>query len=264
MSMTQQQWTGSRRVLLALGGLSLLSACAKPQPQPQLQPAAPTTAPTTTAPPPSPTPTGLPRVPVQKRPRYVVPAASVAKGSRVVALTFDDGPHPAYTPQVLKLLRKHHVRATFFVIGQQASAHPDLVRAIAADGHTVGTHTWSHADLHRLPAPRVRSEVARAVETVATTTGTIPHLFRAPYGSWSHTVFEVCAMLGQTSIAWDVDPRDWDNRSAGRIRSTILEQVGHRSIVLTHDGGGDRAPTVRALRGVLPVLIDSGYRFVGV
>lgn len=263
--MTQQPWTGSRRVLLALGGLSLLSACAKPQPQAQPESSAP---PATTAPPapppPPPSPTGLPRIPVQKAPRYVVPAASASNGDRVVALTFDDGPHPAYTPQVLKLLRKHRVKATFFVIGQQASAHPDLVRSIAGDGHAIGTHTWSHANLGKLSAGRVRSEVGRAVDTVATTAGRIPELFRAPYGNWSKTVFETCAALGQTSIAWDVDPRDWDNPSAARIRSRILDQVGNRSIVLTHDGGGDRSPTVRALRGVLPVLIDSGYRFVGV
>lgn len=262
MSMTQQTWSGSRRVLLALGGLSLLSACAKSQPQPVSPELPPATIPPSSAPPsPSPTPSGLPRIAVQKKPRYVVPAG---RGPRVVALTFDDGPHPAYTPQVLKLLRKHHIKATFFVIGQEASAHPDLVRSIVEDGHAVGTHTWSHKDLSHLPAARVRTEVGRAVDTVATTTGRIPALFRAPYGSWSPTVFQVCAALGQTSIAWDVDPRDWDNPDAGQIRSKILDQVGNRSIVLTHDGGGDRSQTVQALRTVLPVLLDSGYRFVGV
>ncbi|MBM2619484.1 polysaccharide deacetylase family protein [Actinoplanes sp. LDG1-06] len=263
--MTQQPWTGSRRVLLALGGLSLLSACAKPQTPTQTPTQAPATTPSSPSPSPSPTPsptpTKLPPIAVQKEPRYVVPTG---RGPKVVALTFDDGPHPSYTPQVLKLLRKHHIKATFFVIGQQAAAHPDLIRSIVDDGHTVGTHTWSHADLHRLAAGRVRTEVGRAVDTVAATVGRIPHLFRAPYGSWSHTVFEVCASLGQSSIAWDVDPRDWDNPGAGRIRSKILDQVGNRSIVLTHDGGGDRSQTVRALRGVLPVLLDSGYRFVGV
>ncbi|GAB2583261.1 hypothetical protein Aab01nite_84550 [Paractinoplanes abujensis] len=262
--MTQQPWTGSRRVLLALGGLSLLSACAKP-PRPEPQPAASAVTPATyrpsPTPSPSPTPTGPARIPVQKEPRYVVPAG---RGAKVVALTFDDGPHPAYTPQVLKLLRKHHITATFFVIGQEAAAHPDLVRAIAADGHTIGTHTWSHVDLKRQTAGRVKTEVGRAVDTVAATTGRAPALFRAPYGSWSKTAFQVCAALGQTSIAWDVDPRDWDNPGASRIRSKILNQVGNRSIVLTHDGGGDRSETVRALRGVLPVLLDSGYRFVGV
>ncbi|WP_212993170.1 polysaccharide deacetylase family protein [Actinoplanes auranticolor] len=259
--MTQQRWTGGRRVFLALGGLSLLSACAEPQPEsPGLPPVTARPSPA----PPSPSATRLPRIPVQKEPRYVVPATPGNKGSRVVALTFDDGPDPAYTPQVLRILRKHHARATFFVIGQQASAHPDLVRSIVDDGHTVGTHTWSHANLSRLPAGRVRTEVGRAVDTVATTIGRIPALFRAPYGSWSRTVFEACATLGQTSVAWDVDPRDWDNPGAGRIRAEILDQVGNRSIVLTHDGGGDRSQTVRALRSVLPVLIDTGYRFVGV
>ncbi|WP_250005003.1 polysaccharide deacetylase family protein [Actinoplanes sp. M2I2] len=262
--MTQQPWTGGRRVLLALGGLSLLGACAQPRPEPpELAPVTVRPSPSPSPTPPSPSPTRRPR-PVQKEPRYVVPAATAGSGSRVVALTFDDGPHPAYTPQVLKLLRKHQVKATFFVIGQYAAAHPDLVRSIVADGHAVGTHTWSHADVSRLPAGRVRTEVGRAVDTVATTAGRAPEFFRAPYGSWSRTTFEVCAALGQTSIAWDVDPRDWENPGAAVIRSTILNQVGNRSIVLTHDGGGDRAQTVRALRSVLPVLLDTGYRFVGV
>jgi peptidoglycan/xylan/chitin deacetylase (PgdA/CDA1 family) len=182
----------------------------------------------------------------------------------VVALTLDDGPDPTYTPQVLAILRKHHITATFFVIGQSAAAHPDLVRSVADAGHAVGTHTWSHANLKTLPAHQVKTEIERAVETVTATTGRMPNLFRAPYGNWSRTVLTECAALGQTSIAWNVDPRDWDNPGAAHISSEVLNQVGNRSIVLDHDGGGDRSQTVRALRHFIPVLIDSGYTFVGV
>jgi peptidoglycan/xylan/chitin deacetylase (PgdA/CDA1 family) len=201
---------------------------------------------------------------VQREPRYVVPASSVPKASKVVALTLDDGPDPTYTPQVMEILRKHDVTATFFVVGQRAAAHPDLVRSLVDAGHVVGTHTWSHANLSELPARKVQTEIRRAVDAVTATTGRTPHLFRAPYGSWSRTVFKECAAMGQTSIAWDVDPRDWDNPSAERISAKVLDQVGNRSIVLNHDGGGDRSQTVRALRNFVPVLIDSGYRFVGV
>ncbi|WP_067506184.1 polysaccharide deacetylase family protein [Actinoplanes sp. TFC3] len=268
--MTQQSWSGSRRVLLTLGGLTLISACAGPGPEPAgPAPATPPPSPVQPSvpppvPPPSPTPTGLPTIPVQTKPLYVVPAASVPQGSKAVALTFDDGPHPAYTPQVLKILRQHHVKATFFVIGQQAHDNPDLLRSIVDQGHVIGTHTWAHKDVSKMSAGRARTEIGRAVDTVAATIGHIPSLFRAPYGSWSPTAFQVCAALGQTSIAWDVDPRDWDNPGSEQITSKVLHQVGNRSIVLNHDGGGDRSATVRALRQFLPVLADRGYRFVGV
>ncbi|WP_305788699.1 polysaccharide deacetylase family protein [Symbioplanes lichenis] len=265
--MTQQLWSGGRRALLTLGGLTVVSACAGTPPKPTGSapaPATPPPSPVPSVPPPSPTPAGLPPIAVQSKPLYVVPAAAVPKGAKAVALTFDDGPDPAYTPQVLHILRKHHIKATFFVIGQQAHDFPDLVKSIAGEGHAVGTHTWSHQDVSRMPAGRARTEIGRAVDTVAATLGPIPHLFRAPYGSWSPTAFKVCAALGQTSVAWDVDPRDWDNPGSDRIRSRVLHQVGHRSIVLNHDGGGDRSQTVRALRNYLPVLIDRGYRFVGV
>ncbi|WP_211303718.1 polysaccharide deacetylase family protein [Pseudosporangium ferrugineum] len=201
---------------------------------------------------------------MQRKPLYALPASAARKGTKVVALTLDDGPDPAYTPQVLKILHKHHVTATFFVIGQTAAAHPDLLRSIVDGGHTVGTHTWSHANLRKLNAAKVRTEIQRAVDTVASITGTVPHLFRAPYGNWSRTVFKECAALGQNSIAWDVDPRDWETPGSNHIRSAVLNQVGNRSIVLTHDGGGDRSQTVQALRHVVPELKSSGYRFVGV
>ncbi|MEV4639342.1 polysaccharide deacetylase family protein [Actinoplanes sp. NPDC049548] len=253
---------GSRRAFLALGGLTLLSACAAEQPQ--VPGPSPSTVPPSSPPappPPSPTPTSIP---VQRKPRYVVPASSAHPGSKVVALTLDDGPDPSYTPEVLKILHKHHISATFFVIGQSAAAHPGLIRSLVDAGHTVGTHTWSHANLRKLSAAKVRTEIRRAVDTVAATTGRAPSLFRAPYGNWSRTVFQECAAMGQTSIAWDVDPRDWDDASAAHISSEVLDQVGNRSIVLTHDGGGDRSPTVQALRHFVPVLLDSGYKFVGV
>jgi peptidoglycan-N-acetylglucosamine deacetylase len=263
--MTARQPRSSRRVFLALGGLTLLSACATDGP-----PAPGATSATALPPsqPPSPSPSSsppaAPRIPVQREPRYVLPASAARKGTKVVALTLDDGPDPRYTPEILKILHKYDVTATFFVIGQSAAAHPGLIRSIVDKGHAVGTHTWSHANLGELPAHKVRTEIGRAVETVTATTGRTPTLFRAPYGTWSRTVFRESAAMGQTSIAWDVDPRDWDNPGADRISSKVLDQVGNRSIVLSHDGGGDRSQTVRALRHFVPVLIDAGYQFVGV
>jgi peptidoglycan/xylan/chitin deacetylase (PgdA/CDA1 family) len=248
----------TRRWFLTLGGLALLSACGESPAAQQKREVAHIR--------PSPPPPSPPAAPmrVQKEPRYALPDSAVPDGKKAVALTLDDGPDPTFTPSVLSLLRKHDITATFFMIGQSAAEHPDIVRSIADDGHRIGTHTWSHPDLSDLPAHRVRIEIERAVDAVATVTGARPTLFRAPYGAWSRTVFLQCAELGQHSIAWNVDPQDWDNPGADRIRSRVLDQVKAGSIVLNHDGGGDRSQTVAALREYLPRLLDAGYRFVGV
>lgn len=250
----------TRRAFLVLGGLALISACdGAPAPQ-DTRPVAHSPSPLPSpAPPPSPS---VPPMRVQKRPQYDLDTSSA--GRKTVALTFDDGPHPTFTPQVLSLLRKHDLTATFFVIGFSAADHPDLLRSIVDAGHRIGTHTWSHADLRHLTAAKVRPQIERAVEAVDTATGVRPTLFRAPYGNWSPAVFQQCAELGQHSIAWNVDPHDWDNPGTHRIGAQVLAQIKPRSIILNHDGGGDRSQTVAALREYLPRLLDAGYRFVGV
>ncbi len=253
----------TRRAVLAVAGLTVLSACGPATTEKGGRPAA-------AAPPPSGTPSAPPTrsaspsppARVQKKPDYTLRRASSA--GKPVALTFDDGPHPSYTREILSILADHDVTATFFMIGSNVAGHPDIVRKVAEAGHAIGTHTWSHANLKRLSATAVRDEIERAVDEVETTTGQRPALFRAPYGNWSPTVFRRCAELGQRSVAWNVDPRDWEAPGAAVIRSRVLDQVRSGSIVLDHDGGGDRSQTVSALRAFLPRLLDAGYTFVGV
>jgi peptidoglycan/xylan/chitin deacetylase (PgdA/CDA1 family) len=200
---------------------------------------------------------------VQTKPEYAL--AAVPVGAKTVALTLDDGPHPTWTPKVLAILKQHRITATFFMIGLHAAAHPGLVRTVLEAGHQVGTHTWSHANLKQLAAAEVRTEIEHGLDAVTTASwGLRPNLFRAPYGNWSPAVFAHCAALGQRSICWDVDPRDWETPGTAAITARVMAQVGPRSIVLCHDGGGERGQTVAALRTYVPQLLAAGYQFVGV
>ncbi|MET9294898.1 polysaccharide deacetylase family protein [Streptomyces sp. NPDC003077] len=190
------------------------------------------------------------------------PQRYVHAGPKALALTIDDGPDPVWTPQVLSLLSRYGVPATFFLIGSRAEAHPDVVRRIVAGGHLLGNHTWSHPDLGELPAARVREEMERTGEVIARTTGEQPpELFRAPGGNFTHEALAVCDELGLWPVSWSVDPQDWARPGTDRIVERVLAQTRSGSIILNHDGGGDRSQTVAALRIYLPRLMAAGYWF---
>jgi peptidoglycan/xylan/chitin deacetylase (PgdA/CDA1 family) len=252
----------SRRAFLAVGGASLLSACAGPDGAPASAASPPprVVTPARSVPPPP----QLPQpIPVQAEPDYEVAADKAVAGQKAVALTIDDGPDPDWTPKVLRILAKHNVTATFFMIGVNVAANPGLVKAVKDAGHQVATHTWSHRNLKKLAPAAVRSEIGRGLDAVHKADSSLrPTLFRAPYGNWSPTALAACASMGQRSIMWTVDPRDWEEPGAATIASRVMSQVGDRSVVLTHDGGGDRSQTVAALRLFIPQLLASGYRFV--
>jgi peptidoglycan/xylan/chitin deacetylase (PgdA/CDA1 family) len=195
---------------------------------------------------------------VPSAPEYYVHA-----GPKAIALTLDDGPHPVYTPQVLALLERYGIKATFCMIGRQIAANRSLVREVAAAGHMIVNHTWDHADQSKLALAKVRSEMARTSDALAAV-GVHPSVFRAPYGAWSATVFQACAAARLRPLDWSVDPRDWSRPGTGTIVSRIMHQTRTGSIILEHDGGGDRSQTVAALKIVLPQLLNAGYRFTGV
>ncbi|MFI2689763.1 polysaccharide deacetylase family protein [Kitasatospora sp. NPDC018619] len=180
---------------------------------------------------------------------------------RVVALTIDDGPDPRHTPTVLALFEQYGIRATFFLIGENAAEHPALVREIADRGHHIANHTWTHPDLRHLSEGKVRDELERTSDLLHRATGRQPTWFRAPGGDWSPASLKIAADLGMRNMAWSVDPRDWARPGTPAIIDRILKNVRPGSIVLNHDGGGDRSQTVAALKAYLPVLVDSGYYF---
>ena len=276
----------SRRLLLVAAGMSLLGAaagCRSPWsgdaptgpeaaagPREVLVPAEGSPSPSASSPVPSPAPPSASGSasassvqPVRKSLSEAEnkPVYEMDPAQRVVALTIDDGPDPKYTPAVLDLLQQHGIRATFFLIGENAVEHPDLVREIADRGHHIANHTWTHPDLRHMSEGAVRDELERTSDLLHRTTGRLPTWFRAPGGDWSPVSLKVAADLGLRNMGWSVDPRDWSRPGTPAIIDTILKEVRPGAIVLNHDGGGDRSQTVAALKTYLPTLIDSGYLF---
>jgi peptidoglycan-N-acetylglucosamine deacetylase len=196
--------------------------------------------------------------------RDVVPGEPVHyldDGPKVIALTIDDGPSPVYTPQILALLEKYRVTASFSMIGESVTYYPGIARDVADAGHVIVNHTWDHADLPRLTAAQTRAEISRASDVIHSAVGKRPEMFRAPYGAWSPAALQYCAIEGLTPLDWSVDPRDWSRPGVQKIVRTIMATTRTGSIILEHDGGGDRSQTVAALKIAIPRLLDQGYRF---
>jgi len=203
------------------------------------------------------------RPPRRAQPRLAYGEAmhTVDDGPKVVALTIDDGPSPVYTPQVLAILRRYGVIASFSMIGRNAAAFPGVAREVAAAGHMIVNHTWNHDNLGYMPAVAVQDEISRATDAIHTATGDRPGMFRAPYGVWPPAVFGYCARAGLTPLAWSVDPRDWSRPGVRAIVRDIESDTRTGSIILEHDGGGNRSQTVAALKIWLPRLLEAGYQF---
>ena len=173
---------------------------------------------------------------------------------RAVALTFDDGPSPQYTPRILAILKRLHVRATFFVIGYLADRYPSLVRTELRAGMTVGNHSYNHPQVppfDQLPPRLIDDEIALGAQSLRRA-GATPKLFRPPGGSYSPTVVDAAEALGERVVLWSVDPGDWQpGATAAQITHRVLAAVRPGSIVILHDGGGDRAATVAALPAIV-------------
>ncbi|MFD8720315.1 bifunctional polysaccharide deacetylase/glycosyltransferase family 2 protein [Streptomyces sp. NPDC059629] len=191
--------------------------------------------------------------------------------TRTIALTFDDGPDPTWTPRILDVLRRNHVHATFFVVGTEVVDHPDLVRRIVADGHQIGIHTFTHPDLSRL-APWQRSLELRETQlAVAGAAGVTTALLRPPYSSendalddadWS--VLKQAGAAGYITVLSTQDAQDWQRPGTERILANATPHGRAGQILLMHDGGGDRAQTVAALNTLIPRLKARGFRFATV
>jgi peptidoglycan/xylan/chitin deacetylase (PgdA/CDA1 family) len=199
---------------------------------------------------------------VRAKPVHTLSDYMAKPPAHAVVLTIDDGPSPTWTPKVLELLRLRQVTATFCLIGEQVRKRPDLARRIVDDGHTVCNHTMSHPmGMGKLSAARVEHEIGEANEIIAEATGTVPRVFRSPGGSWGPAVLAAAAKHGLVPIDWAIDPRDWAlPGKATIVRRMLAAQPGQ--IMLCHDGGGNRAETVAALRTVIPALQHRGLRFV--
>ena len=201
-----------------------------------------------------------PSAPATPTPAEVQTSTATAEPSPTVTLypvylTFDDGPHPKWTPQILDVLAEHDAHATFFMLGTEAQSYPKLVRRVAREGHAVASHTWNHPDLTRITDWEVLTQVADTSRAL----GQGDRCVRPPYGATDGRVRAVIEARGDHEILWDVDPQDWSRPGPAKIVSNVLDNVKPGSVVVMHDGGGDRAQTVKALESLLPALAERGY-----
>lgn len=186
-------------------------------------------------------------------------------GTNLATLTFDDGPDPTWTPQILDVLARYRIRATFFMVGSAAQRYPDLVRRIVAEGHHVAIHTMTHPNLLTLGRAGQYQQIAGSKNVVESIAGAgSVSCFRPPYGNRNATTDSIAAELGLATIMWSRDGRDWARPGADSIVSGNLDTRydGGRAILLLHDGGIDRSQTVAALPRLIDALTVRGYRFV--
>lgn len=182
-------------------------------------------------------------------------------GPKLVALTFDDGPHAAYTRQLLDYFKSQGVHATFFVLGSRAEAYPDLVSRMAEEGHEVANHTWSHKSLVNMGSAAGVGDLRRTSEMIAGLTGKSPRLVRPPYGHTNARVRSMIEGQGWREVIWDADSRDWAGGSSDRMLARVIRSFSPECIVLFHD---IHPGALRVLPVLIPALKKCGYRFVTV
>jgi peptidoglycan-N-acetylglucosamine deacetylase len=187
---------------------------------------------------------------------------SVHTDGPYIAMSFDDGPSATLTPKLLDLLAARHIKATFFVIGENVVEHPEIVARAAREGHEIGNHSWSHPNFAKMSQESVRSQLQRTDDAIKNATGKRPTLMRPPYGSitdrekhWIHDEF------GYQIILWDVDPYDWRRPGPAVVRNRILKETRPGSIVLSHD---IHPGTIEAMPSTLDALEAKGFKFVTV
>lgn len=198
-------------------------------------------------------------------PRDEVIVRKAAKpGSKLVALTFDDGPWPDATERILDILAANDVKATFFVLGGRVKRSPEVVERAYREGHLIGAHSVSHRRFTALTARQIRSEVARGRQLIRGASGHDSTWLRPPYGAMDGEAWRAVRKERAQVVMWDVDSRDWKKPGAKKIAKSVVKHVKPGSIVLLHDGGGDRAQTVAALPMIIRDLKAKGYLFVTV
>lgn len=181
----------------------------------------------------------------------------------VIAFTFDDGPHPDLTPKLLDILKERGLKATFFMVGRNVAAYPQIVRRMVAEGHEVANHSWSHPLLTSLGDTSLDSQIRRTHEAIIKACGVTPTLYRPPYGQTRLSQRKkIKEAFGYTSILWDVDPLDWQSpRTAKKVHDRVLAQTKSGSIILCHD---IHATTIEAMPGLFDELKARGYQFATV
>lgn len=193
----------------------------------------------------------------------VVFSGTNACGKRI-ALTFDDGPHPKKTPEILEILDKYGVKATFFVVGTNAEYYPELVKEEAVRGHEIANHSYSHSRLWERTEEEIKEEIARTDALIQKASGITPRLFRPPEGKYSESIVKTAKDMGKSIVIWTVDTLDWAKTPADVMAENIKANVTNGSIILFHDFTSKQAHTSEALEIIIPYLKSQGYEFVTV
>lgn len=185
--------------------------------------------------------------------------------SRKIAITFDDGPHPRYTAEILDILAEHGAHATFFIIGDNAKNYPDLLSRIQKEGHEIGNHTYLHRNLQKTTPDIIRKQILDAEQTILELTDQRTKLLRPPGGLYDQEVCDTARSLDYEVILWTIDTKDWTHPTVDEIVEKVEANIKTGDIILCHDFiGGGSTPTPDALRRIIPDLTREGYEFVTV
>ncbi|WP_235947233.1 polysaccharide deacetylase family protein [Paenibacillus glycinis] len=190
----------------------------------------------------------------------------LAKDGKQVALTFDDGPDGVATPKILDILKANHIKATFFIVGKQAKAHPDMVRRIVKEGHAIGNHSWSHPDFGSLSTQDAKKQIEDTQDEIEAIAGVRPTLFRPPYGALNDDKKAAVRDLDMAIVDWSVDTRDWAGTTPPNILKLVNKELYPGGIILQHCAGEQEhlSNTIAALKQLIPALRKQGYAFVTV
>ena len=184
---------------------------------------------------------------------------------KMIALTFDDGPHPIYTKLILDILRKYNVKATFFIIGENVKYYGDVLDEVVSDGHELGNHTFSHQNIKNKSADDLLSEIEDCTEAIYQQCGEKTLLFRPPGGIMADVCLEDSDILSNYNIIyWSIDTHDWAHEPPQKIAQNVIKSIKSGDIILMHDYIGHNAPTAEALERIIPRLIERGFNFVTV
>lgn len=192
----------------------------------------------------------------------MTPVRSISTSERLVALTFDDGPDPRYTPRVLALLRMEGIHATFFQIGELVEKYPELARAVVTEGHIVGNHTYSHADIESATSEDIQTEIVRCEEAITKVTGQRPVLFRPPKGHYNDRLFQILHNRGYHLILWKLCVEHKAAPTPVDMACRVIANTRPGTIILAHDGRLNREKDIEALPIIISGLKARGYRFV--
>ncbi|QEK13431.1 polysaccharide deacetylase family protein [Crassaminicella thermophila] len=186
------------------------------------------------------------------------------KNQKVIALTFDDGPHPRFTPQILDLLKKYDAKATFFVLGRHVELYPTVIKRAVAEGHEIGNHTYTHIDIKNTSLKKLQNEFEKTQNIIFSVTGIKPKIFRPPFGFCTEKVIKLANQNDCKIILWSnhQDSKDWSNPGVQKIIKKTLSNVENGDIILLHDYVEGPSQTIEALKTILPELKNRGYEFV--